>query len=114
MRLGQDFQVFRALKKMKLTEEEQEIARLALDKGAKDGERQAAAAKLVESLYARGVSVEDIEKTSVRVEYRDRHLCLSEEQEKQGRNSSVENSACLRHVCWGYGTPSWCIALNFI
>ncbi len=56
---------------MKLTEKEQKIARLALDKGAKDGERQAAAAKLIDSLYARGVTVEDIEK-EVGVEYRDR------------------------------------------
>lgn len=45
---------------MKLTEKEQKIARLALDKGAKDGERQAAAGKLIDSLYARGVTVEDI------------------------------------------------------
>jgi hypothetical protein len=57
---------------MKLTEKEEKIARLALDKGAQIGERQAAAAKLIESLYQRGVSVEDIENESVRVEYRDR------------------------------------------
>jgi hypothetical protein len=57
---------------MKLTEKEQKIARLALDKGAKDGERQAAAAKLIDSLCARGVTVEDIEKESVHVEYHDR------------------------------------------
>jgi hypothetical protein len=58
---------------MKLTEKEQKIARLALDKGAKDGERQAAAAKLIDSLYACGVTVEDIENESVLVEYDD-HL----------------------------------------
>ena len=58
---------------MKLTEKEQKIAWLALDKGAKDGERQVAAAKLIDSLYARGVTVEDIEKESARVEYHD-HL----------------------------------------
>jgi len=46
---------------MKLTIKEEKIARLALDKGAKDGERQAAAIKLIESLYARGVQVEEIE-----------------------------------------------------
>jgi hypothetical protein len=56
---------------MKLTEKEEKIARLALDKGAQTGERQAAAAKLIESLYARGVSVEDIENESVPVEYRE-------------------------------------------
>jgi hypothetical protein len=50
---------------MQLTPKEEKIARLALDKGAKDGERQAAAAKLIESLYARGVTVEDIEKVNV-------------------------------------------------
>jgi hypothetical protein len=55
---------------MKLTEKEEKIARLALDKAAKAGERQAAAAKLIESLYARGVKVEDILKETVRVEYR--------------------------------------------
>ena len=57
---------------MKLTEKEEKIARLALDKAAQPGERQAAAAKLIESLYVRGVSVEDIEKESVPIEYRDR------------------------------------------
>jgi hypothetical protein len=46
---------------MKLTEKEEKIARLALDKGAQDGERAAAALKLIESLHARGVSVEDIQ-----------------------------------------------------
>ena len=40
---------------MKLTEKEEKIARLALDKAAQPGERQAAAAKLIESLYVRGV-----------------------------------------------------------
>jgi hypothetical protein len=57
---------------MKLTEKEEKVARLALDKAAQPGERQAAAAKLIESLYVRGVSVEDIEKESVRIEYRER------------------------------------------
>jgi hypothetical protein len=62
---------------MKLTEKEEKLARLALDKGAKDGERQAAAAKLIESLYKRGVTVEDIEKdgetvTIQKTVYRDR------------------------------------------
>ena len=46
---------------MKLTAKEEKIARLALDKGAKNGERQAAAIKLIESLYARGVQVEELE-----------------------------------------------------
>jgi hypothetical protein len=54
---------------MKLTEKEEKIARLALDKGAKDGERDAAAKKLIESLYARGVRVEDIQKEEVHTEY---------------------------------------------
>lgn len=62
---------------MKLTEKEEKLARLALDKGAKAGERQAAAAKLIESLYKRGVTVEDIEKdgetvTIEKTMYRDR------------------------------------------
>ena len=57
---------------MKLTEKEEKIARLAFDKAAQPGERRAAAMKLVESLYARGVSVEDIERESVRIEYRER------------------------------------------
>jgi hypothetical protein len=57
---------------LKLTEKEQKIARLALDKAAQPGERQAAAAKLIESLCARGVTIDDIENESVRVEYRDR------------------------------------------
>ena len=57
---------------MKLTEKEEKIARLAFDKAAQPGERRAAAAKLMESLYARGVSVEDIERESVRIEYRER------------------------------------------
>ena len=57
---------------MKLTEKEEKIARLAFDKAAQPGERQAAAAKLIESLYIRGVSVEDIERESVRIEYRER------------------------------------------
>jgi hypothetical protein len=46
---------------MKLTDKEEKIARLALDKGAKDGERDAAAKKLIESLYKRGVRVEDLQ-----------------------------------------------------
>jgi hypothetical protein len=54
---------------MKLTEKEEKIARLALDNGAKDGERAAAAKKLIESLHARGVSVEDITKEEVHTEY---------------------------------------------
>jgi hypothetical protein len=58
--------------KMKLTAKEQKVARLAFDKAAQPGERQAAAAKLIESLSLRGVSVEDIEKESVRIEYRER------------------------------------------
>ena len=57
---------------MKLTEKEQKVARLALDKAAQPGERQAAAAKLIESFYVRGVRVEDIEKESVHIEYRER------------------------------------------
>lgn len=57
---------------MKLTEKEEKIARLAFDKAAQPGERRAAAAKLMESLYVRGVSVEDIERESVRIEYRER------------------------------------------
>jgi hypothetical protein len=57
---------------MKLTAKEQKVARLAFDKAAQPGERQAAAAKLIESLSLRGVSVEDIEKESVRIEYRER------------------------------------------
>jgi hypothetical protein len=51
---------------MKLTPKEKKIARLALDKAAQPGERQAAAAKLIESLYARGVTIEDIEKEGFR------------------------------------------------
>jgi type IV secretory pathway TrbL component len=39
--------------KMKLTEKEQKVARLAFDKAAQPGERQAAAAKLIESLSRR-------------------------------------------------------------
>jgi hypothetical protein len=50
---------------MKLTDRETKIARLALDKGAKNGERQAAAIKLIESLYARGVSVEELDNTPI-------------------------------------------------
>ena len=57
---------------MKLTEKEEKIARLALDKAAQPGERQAAAAKLIESFRARGVTIDDIGNESVRVEYRDR------------------------------------------
>ena len=57
---------------MKLTEKEEKIARLAFDKAAQPAERQAAAAKLMKSLYVRGVSVEDIERESVRIEYRER------------------------------------------
>ena len=50
---------------MKLTEKEEKIARLALDPGAKDGERASAAKKLIESLQARGVTVEDITKDKI-------------------------------------------------
>ena len=57
---------------MKLTEKEEKIARLALDKAAQPGERQAAAAKLIESFCARGVTIDDIGNESVRVGYRDR------------------------------------------
>jgi hypothetical protein len=57
---------------VKLTEKEEKIARLAFDKAAQPGERQAAAAKLMKSLYVRGVSVEDIEREYVRIEYRER------------------------------------------
>jgi hypothetical protein len=57
---------------VKLTEKKEKIARLALDNAAQPGERQAAAAKLIESFCVRGVSVEDIEKESVRIEYRER------------------------------------------
>ena len=45
---------------MRLTEKEEKIAALALDKGARNGERQAAAIKLIESLYARGVSATEL------------------------------------------------------
>jgi hypothetical protein len=54
---------------MKLTEKEEKIARLALDKAAADGERAAAATKLIESLHARGVTVEDIQEAEVHTEY---------------------------------------------
>jgi hypothetical protein len=55
---------------MKLTEKEEKIARLALDPAAKDGEQASAANKLIESLKARGVRVEDILKEpEVRTEY---------------------------------------------
>ena len=56
---------------MKLTDKEEKIARLALDKAAHNGERAAAAAKLFESLHARGVTVEDIQKeeTAAPAEY---------------------------------------------
>jgi hypothetical protein len=57
---------------VKLTEKEQKIVRLAFDKAAQPEERRAAAVKLMESLYARCVSVEDIERESVRIEYRER------------------------------------------
>jgi hypothetical protein len=57
---------------VKLTEKEEKIARLAFDKAAQPGERRAAAAKLMESLYVRGVSVEDFERESIRIEYRER------------------------------------------
>lgn len=46
---------------MKLTEKEKKLARLALDKGAKAGERQAAA-KLIESLYKRGVTDQETQR----------------------------------------------------
>jgi hypothetical protein len=46
---------------MKLTPKEEKITRLALDRAAKDGERAAAALKLIESLRARGVTVEDLQ-----------------------------------------------------
>jgi hypothetical protein len=57
---------------VKLTEKEAKIARLAFDKAAQPGERRVAAVKLMESLYVRGVSVEDIARESVRIEYRER------------------------------------------
>jgi hypothetical protein len=53
---------------MQLTAKEEKIARLALDKGAKDGERAAAAVKLIESLRKRGVTVEDLQKAATVVE----------------------------------------------
>jgi hypothetical protein len=56
---------------MTLTEKEEKIARLALDKGARDGERQAAAIKLVESMYERGVKVEDFATPPPVIQYRD-------------------------------------------
>ena len=46
---------------MKLTPKEEKITRLALDDAAQEGERAAAALKLIESLRARGVSVEDLQ-----------------------------------------------------
>lgn len=52
---------------MQLTAKEEKIARLALDKGAQPGERESAAIKLINSLYARGVTVEDIEKIREKV-----------------------------------------------
>jgi hypothetical protein len=45
---------------MELTEKEEKITRLALNDGALEGERAAAALKLIESLRARGVTVEDM------------------------------------------------------
>ena len=61
---------------MNLTPKEKKIARLAFDKAAKDGERAAAAAKLIESLHKRGITVEDLENITTRVVtetvYRDR------------------------------------------
>ena len=55
---------------MKLTEKEEKIARLALDKAAKEGEQASAANKLIESLKARGVTVEDLMKEAeIRTEY---------------------------------------------
>jgi hypothetical protein len=54
---------------MKLTEKEEKIARLALDPGAKEGEKAAAALKLIESLKARGITVEDIQEAEVHTEY---------------------------------------------
>jgi hypothetical protein len=51
---------------MQLTDKEEKIARLALDKGAQPGERESAAIKLINSLHARGITVEDIEKVVVR------------------------------------------------
>ena len=46
---------------MKLTPKEEKITRLALDAAAKDGERASASLKLIESLRARGVTVEDLQ-----------------------------------------------------
>jgi hypothetical protein len=57
---------------VKLTEKEEKIARLTFDQAAQPGERRAAAVKLMESRYARGISVEDIERESVRIEYHER------------------------------------------
>jgi hypothetical protein len=63
---------------MKLTPQEERIARLALDKAAEPGERTLAADKLVQSLFKRGVTVEDLQKETVtekiveKVVYRDR------------------------------------------
>ena len=61
---------------MNLTPKEKKIARLAFDKAAKDGERAAAAATLIESLHKRGITVEDLENITTRVVtetvYRDR------------------------------------------
>ena len=51
---------------MQLTDEEEKIARLASDRGARPGERVSAATELINSLQARGVTVEDIEKVIVR------------------------------------------------
>jgi hypothetical protein len=52
---------------MQLTAKEKKIARLALDKAAQPGEREAAAIKLINSLQARGITVEDIEKIREKV-----------------------------------------------
>jgi hypothetical protein len=46
---------------MKLTAKEEKITRLALDPAAKDGERASAALKLIESLRARGATVESLQ-----------------------------------------------------
>lgn len=53
---------------MALTPKEETITRLALDTAAHEGERATAALKLIESLRARGITVEDIMASTVPVD----------------------------------------------
>jgi DNA invertase Pin-like site-specific DNA recombinase len=62
---------------MNLTPKEEKIARLVLDRAAREGERAAAAVKLIEILHKRGVTVEDIQQATTRV-VAEKHRALAQ------------------------------------